>query len=273
MSPNESDPTSADERVRVMVVAAQPVVRVGVRHLLDAQDGIRVVGEAQCTADAVALLASLEPDVVVLDPDSDDPGLHSIPALVAGGRSPILVFTGVCERATHSEAVALGAMGVVQKHQTAHALRRAIDRVHAGEVWLDRQTTATLLRGLRKVPASDPEDAKIHSLTRRELEVTALIGIGLKNDAIATRLSISQATVRNHLTSILAKLDLSDRFELAFYAAGHGLVEEHEGMPGLRAPQSRTGQPATGIRTLGGRLHRLPADVAADFGSRRRLRR
>ena len=273
MSPNDIETTVADDRVSVVVVAAQPVVRVGVRHLLDAQDGIRVVGDAQSTADAVALLTALKPNVVVLDPDSDDPGLHSIAALAATGHSTILIFTAVSERATHSEAVALGAMGVVQKHQSAHALRRAIDRVHAGEVWLDRQTTATLLRGLRKGSASDPEDAKIRSLTKRELEVIALIGIGLKNDAIAMRLSISQATVRNHLTSILGKLDLSDRFELAFYAAGHGLVDEQDRMPGLRAPQSPSGQLATGIRTIGGRIHRLPADVAADFGVRRRLKR
>ena len=164
-------------------------------------------------------------------------------------------------------------MGVVQKRQSALALRRAVDRVHAGEIWLDRQTTATLLRGLRKAPPSDPEQAKIQSLTRRELEVVALIGIGLKNEALAARLSISQATVRNHLTSILAKLDLADRFELAFYAAEHGLVDEHDGVVGLRAPQATSGHRATGIRTLGGRIHRLSADVAADFGARRRLRR
>lgn len=269
----EPGPTSTDARIRVVVVAAQPVVRVGVRHLLDAEDGIRVVGEAHSTAEAVALLAALTPHVVVLDPDSDDPGPHSIPALAATGHSTVLVFTSEGERDTHSDFVARGAMGVVQKHQSALALRRAIDRVHAGEVWLDRQTTATLLRGLRRGAASDPEDAKIRSLTKRELEVIALIGVGLKNDAVATRLSISQATVRNHLTSILGKLELADRFDLAFYAAGHGLVDEQDGVRGLRVPRSISGQPANGIRTIGGRIHQLPADVAADFGARRRLKR
>lgn len=265
-------PTLDPPRVRVAIVASQPVVRVGVRHLLESDAAIDVVGEARSGDEAVRLVTVSAPHVIVLDTDGPDPSLPTIARLAQVGRGTVLVFTSVSDATVHGQAVALGAMGVVLKQDSAQMLRRAIACVHAGELWLARQTTATLLRELRKGRVPDPEDAKIQSLTPRELEVIALVGSGLKTDAIAFRLSISQATVRNHLTSILGKLDLADRFELAFYAAGHGLVDEQDGLRGLRRPRSVHGQPATGIRTLGGSPHALPTDVAADFVRRRKPR-
>jgi len=270
---NVGEMTPRDCRIHVVVVAAQPVVRAGLRRMMEEHDALVVCGEACCTADAVALVAAAKPSVIVLDPDSRDLTLQSVARLVDIHRGTLLVFTAETEPAVHGLAVALGAMGVVQKHQSGDTLRRAIERVHAGEVWLDRQTTASLLRGLQRSGGDDPEDAKIRSLTKRELEVIALVGRGLKNGAIALRLSISQATVRNHLTSILGKLDLADRFELAFYASGHGLVDEPDGLPSLRVPRSVHGQPASGIRTLTGYVRQLPIDVAADFGRKRKPER
>ena len=97
--------------------------------------------------------------------------------------------------------------------------------MHAGEIWLDRANTAeVLVRVARRRRTEDLEGAKIATLTRREHEIIALVGEGLKNRLIAVRLFISEATVRNHLTSILDKLGLSDRFELAVYAYRVGLV-------------------------------------------------
>ena len=267
---NVREMTPRDSRIRVAIVAAQPVVRAGLRHLLSEQESLVVIGEASRTADAAVLVASQQPNVVILDPDTDDPNLQTIVQIARLSSGKVLVFTSATEPATHGLAVALGSVGVVQKHHSGETLRRAIERVHAGEVWLERQTTASLLRGFQRVGAADPDAEKIRSLTKREREVIALIGRGSKNDAIALRLAISPATVRNHLTSILGKLELSDRFELAFYASGHGLVGDRGVAPALPVPQQMPGQSTRGIRMLGGRENRLPSGVAADSSKKRK---
>ena len=127
--------------------------------------------------------------------------------------------------ADHHVLIELGATGLVLKNERPEILIKAIRKVHGGEVWLDRNDYGACARANCQAAAySDAEADKIASLTRREHEIIALVGEGLKNGAIADRLFVSEATVRNHLTSILSKLGLSDRFELAVYAFRHGLV-------------------------------------------------
>jgi DNA-binding NarL/FixJ family response regulator len=118
-----------------------------------------------------------------------------------------------------------GAMGVFMKDQTGDVLGRAIRKVHAGELWLDRTRTANVVSRLTGGRRDEEfESAKVQSLTGREREIVALVADGLTNKRIAERLFISEATARNHLTSILGKLELTDRFQLAVYAYRRGLV-------------------------------------------------
>jgi len=209
--------------VRLLIVAAHPVVRAGLRHTFQSREDLEIVGESTCTADAVSVAPVVRPDVVVVDPDSEDVGLRTVAALSAITEARILVVTASADPKVHARAMELGAFGVLSKHHSVDLLRRAVDKVGAGEVWLERGKTAALLRHVMR-RAQDPEAEKIGALTKREREVVALIGDGLRNAAIADRLFISEATVRNHLTSILSKLELSDRFELAVYAHRHELV-------------------------------------------------
>jgi DNA-binding NarL/FixJ family response regulator len=209
--------------VRVVLLAAHAVVRAGIRCLLD-NHGIVVVGEASCPDDALAVTARERPDVVVIDPDSDQVTLAAVPTVVGAADSRVLVLTASGDAKTHARAIELGAVGVVNKDQPAELFVRAVAKVHAGEIWLDRAKTACLLGHIAR-RGRDPEEVKIETLTRREREIVDLVGNGLKNAVIAERLFISEATVRNHLTSILSKLELTDRFELAVYAYRHGLVE------------------------------------------------
>jgi DNA-binding NarL/FixJ family response regulator len=135
------------------------------------------------------------------------------------------VVTSDVDPNLHARAIQLGAMGIVLKTQAAQSLVKAVQKVHAGELWLDRGQTADLVNRLtRKRTDEDPQAARIGSLTAREREIVTLVTEGLKNKDIADRLSISEATARNHLTSILDKLALSNRFELAVYAFRKGLV-------------------------------------------------
>jgi len=129
----------------------------------------------------------------------------------------------------HREAVRRGAMGLVLKEHAAETLLEAIAKVGAGEVWLEPSMVARVLGELTRPQTAQqpisPEAAKIATLTAREREVITLVGEGLRNQHIAERLYISEATVRHHLTAIFAKLGVADRFELAIYAYQHGLAK------------------------------------------------
>jgi len=237
-------------RVRVMLVARFPVERCGLRGLIGQHAGFEVAGEAATIAEAVELAERERPDVVLLDPDSEEVSLRGVSAVNEACDCRILVFTAESDHRVYARAIELGAAGIVTKEQPVEVLLRAIQKIHEGELWLDRARTASVLsHAIRR--GRDPEVMKIDSLTRREREIVALVGEGLRNAAIAERLFISEATVRNHLTSILSKLALADRFDLAVYAFRHGLV------------------PATDIVHARGRLHfgpdeRRPRDQAAD---------
>jgi len=130
--------------------------------------------------------------------------------------------------------VHLGAMGLVWKDSKPAEFWNAVERVYMGEVWLGRKLMANVLSTMttRDEPEmTDPEAVRLKALTTREREVIGLVGEGLKSRAIAQRLCISEATVRHHLTSIFAKLGVTDRFALALYAYRHGLAQLPCGAP------------------------------------------
>jgi two-component system, NarL family, nitrate/nitrite response regulator NarL len=138
------------------------------------------------------------------------------------------VLTGVRDPQMHQSAISRGALGIVQKNGAFDVLLRAIERVNAGEAWIDPTLMARVLSqmsGGSKKQKLDPEAVKIASLTEREREVLSWIGQGLKNKEIADKLFISEWTVRHHITSIFAKLEVSDRVELILYAYQRGLAE------------------------------------------------
>ena len=209
--------------IRVGLLAAHPVVRAGVRLMLASDSSMRVTHETASTDEAAVVMSQQPPDVVIIDPDADEVTLHAITQLTEAGLTRLLVFTSVTDPKVHRRAFELGAFGVVLKDQNADTLLRAIRTLHAGEAWLERVQAANLLNAIRR--RRDPEEIKIESLTKREHEVIKLVGHGYNSAAISSRLFISEATVRNHLTSILGKLGLSNRFELAVYAFRHRLVE------------------------------------------------
>src|SRR6185295_6593969 len=219
---------SADPKsIRVLLVDDHSVVRTGLRLILQGSTGMIMVGEAADRDEALAIAAREQPDVILLDLDlGDESGLAIISELiVAAGEARVIILTGVRDPEVHRKAVMLGAMGVVSKEKAAEVLLKAIERVHAGEAWLDPTIMAGVLKavsGKAKKPDRDAE--KIATLTNREREVVELIGLGIKSKEVAERLFISETTVRHHLTSIFDKLEVSDRVELLIYAMRHGLV-------------------------------------------------
>jgi len=205
-------------------------MRAGLRMLLESQPGLAVVGEAATCAEAVALATSTQPDVIVLDLDlGDENAIASMPTLLrAAPDTRILVLTGVRDPEVHRQAIRQGTLGLVVKEKAAETLLHAITQVRAGEVWLEPTMIARVLGELTRpqpAPQVSAEAANIAKLTEREREVITLVGEGFRNKHIATRLYISEATVRHHLTAIFAKLGIADRFELAIYAYQHGLAK------------------------------------------------
>lgn len=215
--------------IGILIVDDHTVVCSALRVLIEKHPNWIVVGEAGNGADAVALAAKEQPEIILLDLClGDENGIDLIPTLLkAASEARIILLTAVRDEEEFRRAVRLGAMGVVGKGAPAEMLIKAIDRVNAGELWLNRQMTATLVTELRQIkpsPLRAPAPEPVDQLTGREREVITLIGEGLKNKQIADRLYISETTVRHHLTSILKKLDLSDRVELLIYAYRHNLV-------------------------------------------------
>jgi DNA-binding NarL/FixJ family response regulator len=208
--------------VRILLVDDHAIIRSGLKMLIESQSGLRIVGEASDRAGALAIASRERPDLVLLDLDlGSESGIDLIPYLrSAAPQARILVLTGLRDTEVHRNALRLGAMGIVQKEMAGEVLLKAIQKVHAGEAWLDRSSIANLLSEIADVDSSrpDPEVARIAALSPREREVITLIGEGLNNKKIAERLKISETTVRHHLTSIFAKLGVSDRLELLVYA-------------------------------------------------------
>jgi len=198
--------------------------------IIESRMGMVVVGEAENRRESLAAIAQEPPDIILLDLDlGDENGLDLLPELLTAVRDArIILLTGIRDAEVQRRAILLGAMGLVSKQKAADTVIRAIEKVYAGEVWLDRAMIASILNDRvnpNVAPDQNTETLRIAKLTEREREVIRLIGEGIKNRQIAERMYISEATVRHHLTSVFAKLGVEDRFELVIYAFQHGLAK------------------------------------------------
>ena len=225
----QSTATTPIQIIRVLLIEDHAVVRAGLRLLIESKPDLMVVGEAANNADALALAAREQPDVILLDLDlGAENGIDLLPGLrTVAGQARVLVLTGMRDVQGHRLAIRRGARGLVHKEQAPEVLLKAIVKVHAGEVWLDRAMLTSVLDEIAvgETRPANSEAARIVTLTEREHEVIALVGEGLKNKQVGERLFISETTVTHHLSSVFSKLEVSDRLELIIYAFRHGLAK------------------------------------------------
>jgi DNA-binding NarL/FixJ family response regulator len=209
--------------IRVLVVDDQVLVRSGLVAILDAQEDIEVIGEAEDGAEAVARADELEPDVVVMDirmPDVD--GIEATRRLAASGSAVhVLVLTTFDLDEYVYAALAAGADGFMLKDSPPDRLIAAVRTVAAGDELLAPGMTRRLIERFA-VPNEDAD--AFADLTERELEVVRLVARGMSNAEIANEASLSEATVKTHLTNVLRKLGLRDRTQLVVRAYEAGFV-------------------------------------------------
>ena len=213
--------------IRILIVDDHPTLAWGLQQLIAAQSArMQVVGIASRAEEALSLAQQHRPDLILLDLDLDGrSALDILPALSRPQDCQVLVLTGERKKQVLDQAMQLGARGVLRKDASGETVIKAIDKVHSGEVWLDRASMARMLGGLRHRPTPSPEQARQATLTQRERKIiqTILAGHGAGNKVLAARLFISEHTLRNHLSSIYQKLGVASRLELYVYALKHRL--------------------------------------------------
>lgn len=214
--------------VRVVVADDHPVVRFGVRNMLENEPGFEIVGEAEDGDIAITETLELEPDVLLLDVQMPRlPGLEAMRAIM--GRSPrvkIILLTSTLSLQEIIEALQIGARGIVLKHSVAGDLADAMRAVVAGDYWIGGERVINLVAALNNLiqQAALTPEKKTYGLTPRELEVVSCIVEGCSNRDIAKQFSISEETVKRHLSNVFDKTGVSTRLELALFAITHKLV-------------------------------------------------
>ena len=226
----ESRTFTKQHPIRVFLLDDHEVVRRGVTDLLDAEPDISVVGDAATVEHALVRCVALRPDVAVLDvrlPDGDGITVcrelrSQMPELAC------LMLTSFDEEDALLDAIMAGASGYVLKQIRGSDLVQAVRTVASGQSMLDAATTARLMRSLRADPAETPTvSTELASLSPRERDILALIGDGLTNREIGKSLYLSEKTVKNHISRLLAKLGVQRRVQAAVLASQ--LEQPHTG--------------------------------------------
>jgi DNA-binding NarL/FixJ family response regulator len=233
--------------VRVLLVEDHQTMLWGLQRLIDAErPRMEVAGTAGTCPDALERAAQLAPDVILLDLDLGGVSMADfIPQLLANGLSRALVLTAAHDTETLDLAVRRGARGILHKEVPAAQVLKAIEKIHRGELWFDAATMervfGQLLRS-RNAPQPAPEPHATLTARERAIVSAAVLHGGRGNHEVARRLFISEHTLRNHLTSIYRKLNVSNRLEMYVYATRHSLVEPE---PARQRDGAFSGQPGS----------------------------
>ncbi|MBC8645722.1 MAG: response regulator transcription factor [Thermoanaerobaculia bacterium] len=216
------------EPIRILIADDHPIVRDGLRRLLETEPDFQVVGQAADGREAVKLVREVQPEILLLDLSMPRlPGLEVLREL-SDSASPVrtILLAAAIEKEQIVEALQMGARGVVLKESATQLLFKGIRTVMAGQFWVGREKVSDLVAALRGLVASggDKPD-KNFGLTRRELEIVSTIVAGYTNRDIAQKFSLSEDTVKHHLTHIFDKLGVSSRLELAMFAVNHRIVK------------------------------------------------
>ena len=215
------------DQIAILIADDHPIFRYGLRGLIESERGFILSGEAVDGEQALDLTRKLKPDILLLDLAM--PKLGGLEVVKQLARPPIptriMLLTAAIDDAQITEALRFGARGVVLKDTATQLLVKSIRCVVAGEFWVGRRNVQGLVQALQMAQMTQPEDpVKKYALTAREMEVLTAIVEGYSNKEIAKKFSISEQTVKHHLSSIFTKVGVSNRLELALFSVHHQLV-------------------------------------------------
>jgi two-component system nitrate/nitrite response regulator NarL len=237
-----SEPTRRNgERVRIVIADDHPIFRDGLRKLIESQPEMCVTGESSVGVEVVRLARALQPDILLLDLGLPRRSGLQVLKDLAGLSPPVrtLVLAEAVEESSILEAFYLGAHGIVLKGSPREVLLNSIRSVIAGQYWLDNESVPIVIEALRKFPPSQNGATwgRDYGLTPRELRIVGRVANGSSNRQVGQEFSISERTVKHHLTNVFNKLGISSRLELAVFALEHGLVDK--GQPEAKVGQRR----------------------------------
>ena len=213
-------------RVRILLVDDHEVVRLGLKSLVERQPGFEVVGEAAAEQEAVQKALALKPDVVLMDIRlAGGSGIEACQQITASlPETKVIMLTSFADDEMLFSAIRAGATGYVLKQVGSNDLVRAIESAARGEATLDPSLTQRVFSEVRR-SIQQEESAAFNALTSQEMQVLGAISEGKTNREIAQILFLSEGTVRNYVSSILSKLNVSNRAEAAAYAIQHHLKD------------------------------------------------
>ncbi len=213
--------------IRIVIADDHPVVRIGVRNMLQSDRAMEVVGECGDGDEAITQTLELLPDILLLDVYMPRlPGIEAMRAIMNGSPTvKIILLTSTISTQQIIEALQIGARGIVLKDALADHLTAAIRAVMGGDYWIGGRRVVNLVGALHELMQQVAvPDRKTFGLTPREMEVVGCIVEGCSNRDIAKQFSLSEETVKRHLSNIFDKTGVSTRLELAMFAIAHHLV-------------------------------------------------
>jgi len=220
-----------DVPARILIAGDHPILRDGLKRLLDTEPDLQVVGEAGDGASTLQQVRQLRPDLLLFDVAIPTPGLDILRALAVTSILPrTIVLTSSIEPKQLVAALKLGVRGIVLKESTTSSLCESIRRVLADHCALGPEQVDDLVCAMVGSPAEGLVRRNRFHLTPRQLQIVAAVAFGESNREVAEHFSISEETVKRHLSNIFDKLGVFSRLELAIFALNHGLVEDGEGM-------------------------------------------
>jgi DNA-binding NarL/FixJ family response regulator len=216
--------------ITILIADDHALFRAALRKLLDKEPGFEVVAEAANGREALALVEKHRPDVLLLDLNMPQlPGLDVLQRMAEARTSTrVILLAAEIEKEEMLEALRFGASGLVMKSMASRLLYKCIRGVMAGEYWVNRETVGELVNIYRGAGESENGAAKPadYGLTHREYEILSTVVDGCTNKEIAQKFSISEQTVKHHLTSIFEKVGVSNRVELALFAMNQRMVAD-----------------------------------------------
>lgn len=223
------DNDNKETSVRIVIADDHTIFRDGLRRLLESEPELQVVGEAADGAEAVTQTREVTPDILLLDLAMPRvPGMDTLRELSADGegmKCKIIVLTAAVERIQIVQALQMGARGVVLKDSATQLLMKAIRTVMSGQYWVGREAVGDIVDFMR-TNASGEKAPRNYGLTKREMDILATIVAGLSNKEIARKFSLSEDTVKHHLTNIFDKVGVASRLELALFAINNHLTDQ-----------------------------------------------